>query len=410
MLLPARKWYMGFCTLILALLVCLVSVTALATPNGMVILHTDYGADSVYVGMLKGAIYNRFPEARIDTFTNSIPPFDIALGAQMLEEGAPYYPAGTVFCCVVDPGVGTERRGIVIETESGHYFVAPDNGLLTGVINALGARSIHVIENRAYWRDGRESTTFHGRDIFGPVAASIASGVALAEIGDAIDAEQIFRIEIARSEMRDNIIYGQVMRVDEYGNVVTNVPETQVENLGIGMGDSMFITLGEHAFSVPLVRTYAEVPPGDRLACVQSFNLIELAVNMDSLANQIGAQAHMPLTIRKENDTLIDYRRSGGTLRYEERLVIQRDGTAFAIRAQERAEKNIERDDLDNIQALLEALNWDEPARVAGAPIRHGADYYAVHLHYNGRNIHVTSLNLPEPLSPILDLLNALFN
>lgn len=396
--------------MIIATMVFLIPVTARAEPNGMVILHTDYGADSVYVGMLKGAIYNRFPEARIDTFTNSIPPFDIALGAQMLEEGAPYYPAGTVFCCVVDPGVGTERRGIVLETESGHYFVAPDNGLLTGVVNALGARSIHVIENRVYWREGRESTTFHGRDIFGPVAASIASGVPLTEFGNVVNADQIFRVELVRSEMRDNIIYGQVMRVDEYGNVVTNVPESHVANLGVEMGDSLFITLGEHAFSVPLVRTYAEVPPGDRLACIQSFNLIELAVNMDSLANQIGAQAHMPLTIRKENDTLIDYRRSGGTLKGEERLVIHRNGDAFSIREQERVDFKIEPVVLHKIQELMEDLDWDEPAKVEGEPIRHGADYYVVYMHYNGRNIQATSLELPEPLSPILDLLNAFFN
>ncbi|HNR33305.1 MAG TPA: SAM-dependent chlorinase/fluorinase, partial [Candidatus Hydrogenedentes bacterium] len=161
-------------TTVPALLALATGVMAFGAPVGRVVLCTDYGVDSVYVGILKGVIYDKFPDARVDSLTNAIPPFDIEAGARILAEGCAVYPPGTVFCCVVDPGVGTSRKGVVLETDTGQVFVAPDNGLLTLVAERDGVRALHEIANAAIWREGALSSTFHGRDIFGPVAATIA--------------------------------------------------------------------------------------------------------------------------------------------------------------------------------------------------------------------------------------------
>lgn len=386
----------------------LVTTAAATSPNGMVILHTDYGSDSVYVGMLKGAIYHRYPEARIDTFTNSIPPYDIALGAEMLAEGAAYYPKGTVFCCVVDPGVGTERRGIVLESESGHFFVAPDNGLLQGVIDRLGFVRAHAIENRALWRDGRESTTFHGRDIFGPISASLASGLPLEKVGEAVTRESLYAMELPTATVEHSIVHGQVLRVDDYGNVITNVPESLLEHLEIPLGESLFVTIGKHAFSIPFVRTYGEVPPGDRLACIQSFQLVELAVNLGHLADQIQARPHQTFTIRKEQDTLFDYRRHGGTLTNPERLVIHRDGSGFVIRDEEMRYIEVDAATLETLQDAAENVSWTLETPDPDAPAYLGADDLQIDLHYSGQNLRANGPPFPEALSELLDALNAL--
>ena len=154
-----------------------------AAPNGLVVLLTDFGADAVYVGALKGAMYTKFPEIRIDAISNSVPPFDVVAGAHMLAEAANEFPLGTTFCCVVDPGVGTDRKRIVLETKTGHCFVGPDNGLLSLVAHRYGLAELREIANPKLFRQGEMSQTFHGRDVFGPVAAARAGGVARGEVG-----------------------------------------------------------------------------------------------------------------------------------------------------------------------------------------------------------------------------------
>lgn len=165
-----------------ALLLILLTSWAGAKPNGMVILLTDYGADSIYVGVLKGAIYSRFPQAKVDSISHSVAPFDVVAGAYMLAEACKEFPAGTVFCCIVDPGVGTARKGIALETNTGQVFVGPDNGLMGLVAERDGVKQVRETSNKALWRAGVTSTTFHGRDIFGPVAAALASGVPIEEL------------------------------------------------------------------------------------------------------------------------------------------------------------------------------------------------------------------------------------
>ncbi|MCL4692185.1 MAG: SAM-dependent chlorinase/fluorinase [Candidatus Hydrogenedentes bacterium] len=265
--------------------------------TGMVVLLTDYGSDSIYVGILKGAIYKKFPNARVDAITNAVPPYDIASGAYLLAEAAPEYPKGTVFCCVVDPGVGTERKSIAIKTNSGHYFVAPDNGLLTVVADRLGLAAIRECTNQDLWRDKVTSTVFHGRDIYGPVSASFASGVSFEAVGETLDS--MVRIELPSAVVDGDTIRGAVMRADPYGNLVTTITRSDLEKLGIARGQTLSVTIGSITWAAPFVTTYANVPKGDRLVVLQSSGFVECAINQASLADAVQAEAHTPVTLKK---------------------------------------------------------------------------------------------------------------
>jgi S-adenosylmethionine hydrolase len=271
--------------------------TAPPEPNGLVILATDYGTDSIYVGLLKGAVYARAPKVRIDDLTNGIPNFDILAGAYIIAEGCVTYPEGTVFCCVVDPGVGTARRPIALTTKNGWYFVAPDNGLLTLVAERYGVAEVRECTNKTLWRVSDTSTTFHGRDIFGPVAGALAAGTPFEQVGDKRD--DIERIDLPVSRVENGLASGQIIRADTYGNLVTNVRREDFEKLGIKKGEGVDITVGEARYSAPYVGTYGDVPPGDRLVVIQSAGFVELAANMNSLADILGEGLHAPVTLRK---------------------------------------------------------------------------------------------------------------
>lgn len=266
-------------------------------PNGLIILLTDYGGDSVYVGAIKGAIYATFPQARIDAITNSVPEFDVLAGAFCLAEAAPNYPPGTTFCCVVDPGVGTERRVVVLRTKSNHVFVAPDNGLLTLVADKLGVAALYEGNNRALWRETIPSNTFHGRDIFGPLAANLASGLPVEKVGEPLG--DIVRLDIPKSVVDAGKVSGVVIRVDAYGNIITNIPQENIAALGIVENDKLQVTLGKAEFTAPFVATYGAVEKGSRLALIQSAGYLELAVNLGSLAKETGEGLYTPVVVQK---------------------------------------------------------------------------------------------------------------
>lgn len=287
------RWTGLLCTLLLA-----ASALAGAAPNGLVILLTDYGADSIYVGTLKGAIYMKFPQARIDAITNAVPPFDVATGAYMLVEACREFPEGTTFCCVVDPGVGTERKCVVLATESGHVFVGPDNGLLSLVARKYGTVEVRECTNQALWREGRISHTFHGRDIFGPVAAALAGGTPLKDAGPTI--KGLKELDSPEAQVEAGLIRGAVTYVDGYGNMITNITYEDLTGAGFKKHDVVEVVIGKTKFDAPLEETYSDVPKGARLGLVQSLGYLEFAVNMGSLGAEIKEEAHAPVEVRKK--------------------------------------------------------------------------------------------------------------
>lgn len=286
----------------MAVIACLtmipVTYAESSAANGLVVMLTDYGADSIYVGAIKGAMYTKNPAVRIDAISNSVPPFDVLAGAYMLAEVCGEFPAGTTFCCVVDPGVGTPRKCIVLETNAGQRFVAPDNGLLSIAAERFGVKQIREAANTAFWRAGAMSSTFHGRDVFGPVAAMLAGGEPLENAGPEL--KDLMRLEAAQARVGGGAAKGVVIREDTYGNLITNITAKDLEQLSIKPGETVQITIGKTCFDAPWKTTYADVPEGQKLVLIQSIGLLECAVNKGSLAKTTGEGLHAPVVLRKK--------------------------------------------------------------------------------------------------------------
>lgn len=261
----------------------------------LVVCMTDYGNHDFYVGALHGSIMSMCGSTRIDTITNEVPEFDVHEGAYTLLQASREYPTGTIFVASVDPGVGTSRQAIAVRTKRGYYFVGPDNGILTLVMDEFGVDWVRAITNRAVMRQAGISKTFHGRDVFGPAAASLACGVPPDRFGPLMTAT--VRLPITPLTVTPDRISGCVLAVDHYGNLITNVPEAAVVKAGLKPGQTLAVTLGDRKMDIPFVSTYAEVPQGKPLALIASAGYVELAVNMGNMASLAGASRNTAVAI-----------------------------------------------------------------------------------------------------------------
>lgn len=256
---------------------------------------TDYGTRGFYVGALHGAIYQMCPSVRIETITNEIAEFDIQEGAYTLLQAAREYPAGSIFIASVDPGVGTVRKSILVRTRNGYYFVGPDNGILTMVMEEFGVDWVRSVTNPRVMRQAGLSHTFHGRDIFGPAAASLACGVPPDEFGPLL--AQTVRLPITPVKATGTEITGAVVMVDHYGGLITNIPGVVLEKAGIRTGQTLSLMLGDRKLEMPFAGTYGDVPQGKPLGLISSAGYLELAINMGNMANFAGAARNSPVKI-----------------------------------------------------------------------------------------------------------------
>jgi S-adenosyl-L-methionine hydrolase (adenosine-forming) len=189
----------------------------------LITLTTDFGTTDPYVGIMKGVIAGRAPDARVVDVTHGIPAQDVLAGALVLRHAAPYFPPGTVHVVVVDPGVGTARRALCVET-AGAVLVGPDNGVLSLAAGGAVRRIVHLTDRRFFLPD--PSATFHGRDVFAPVAAALATGTAPAALGTEVP--DMIRLDVPAPSPGPRGIHGQVLYVDGFGNLVTNVPHDRL--------------------------------------------------------------------------------------------------------------------------------------------------------------------------------------
>jgi len=217
-------------------------------------------------------------DATLVDITHDVPPQDILTGALELAAACPFFPAGTIFLVVVDPGVGSARRGLAVEA-GGFRFVAPDNGLLTAVLDAHEATGAVELTERRYAR-ASVSRTFEGRDRFAPAAAWLAAGVALSALGR--PADSLTRLDIPRPRVADEAIDGEVLRVDRFGNAITNIDRALVQR-AIGNG-AVDVRIGSHAVPA-FVSTYADVAVGQICALFGSGDLLEVAARGGSAAD-----------------------------------------------------------------------------------------------------------------------------
>jgi len=249
--------------------------------SGIITLSTDFGEHDPYAGMIKGVILSINPAARIVDITHGISPGSIPEGGAIIKQAYPYFPSGTVHVGVVDPGVGGERRPIAVSSKD-HFFVGPDNGIFWPIIAADPlADVIHLTEKR-YWMDA-VSSTFHGRDIFAPVAACLSRGIDPYLLGEKIDDPVALGYPLVRRE-RDRLV-GEVIRVDHFGNLITNVTAEDLRDFL--SSEDLKVTIGGLAL-MGIHTTYGDASEGEPLALIGSSNLLEIAVNRGSARAELG--------------------------------------------------------------------------------------------------------------------------
>ena len=257
------------------------------TPAAIALL-SDFGTRDPYVGIMKGAIAQIAPDIRTIDLTHQIPPQDIAAGRFALAAAAAYFPVGTVFLAVVDPGVGSSRRAIAVECGCG-WLVGPDNGLFGGILALFPATAAVCLENSRYWLQSPPSATFHGRDIFAPVAAHLAMGVPLEKLGPAIDPNSPIDLALPNWQQTPAGATGAIQAIDGFGNLVTNIPGTQAT------GRDYMAHLGPR--TIRCGRTYSDVSVGEAIVLVGSHGWLEIALAGGSAAGTFAAAIGMPVEI-----------------------------------------------------------------------------------------------------------------
>lgn len=252
-----------------------------------VTLLSDFGTRDGYVGVMKGVLATRDPGVLLDDIAHDIPRGDIRKAARVLGRVWRAYPEGTVHLVVVDPGVGTRRRGLAL-AHSGHFFVAPDNGVLTPILDPGGAWEA-VELTRPPPLPGMRSRTFHGRDLFAPAAALLATGHSLRELGPPL--RDPLRLSLPQLPAEPGTLTGEVVEVDRFGNLATSLNPRDVEASGGLILEGM---------EIPFRATYGQVAPGEPVVVINSDGLVEVAVRDGSAEARLGLGPGSPLRIREE--------------------------------------------------------------------------------------------------------------
>ena len=247
-------------------------------------LTTDFGLSDHFVGTMKGVILGICPQAQIVDICHEVPPFEIGEGAYILAQAYRYFPKKTVHVAVVDPGVGTARRPVLMEA-AGQYFVAPDNGVLSMVLAREAGAKFRLISNAKYFLP-KVSTTFHGRDIFAPAAAHLAAGVPPARLGKRIEDYLKPGFEKPHREGKRTWM-GRILKIDRFGNVITNF---HIDDFGDLALRSFSFGFGPVTVT-SLARNYAERPPGELFAILGSSGYYEVSLSQGSAARQIKCES-----------------------------------------------------------------------------------------------------------------------
>jgi S-adenosylmethionine hydrolase len=269
----------------------LLCTEAESVPAKIVTLTTDFGLKDPYAAEMKAAILGISPTAAIVDITHGVEKFNIRMGAYILASATPYFPKGTVHVAVVDPGVGTRRRPIVIETPQA-FFVGPDNGLLVLAAEKQGITRVHELTNLGFMLP-KVSHTFHGRDIFAPAAAHLLNGAKPAEFGPEI--HEAVKPQFTKVTRKNNVTVGEVLHVDGFGNIITNINETEVAQSHIE--DAVTVELADSKLKLKFSKAYGENKPHDPLALIGSHGFLEIALNQGSAAEKFKTQAGDRVTV-----------------------------------------------------------------------------------------------------------------
>jgi S-adenosyl-L-methionine hydrolase (adenosine-forming) len=253
--------------------------------KSVVTFTTDFGVEDHFVGTMKGVVLGINPDAQLVDICNAVPPFDVLAGALTIAQAYGYYPAGSVHLVVVDPGVGTSRRPIVADTGK-HVFVGPDNGVLSLIFDRQERVTVRHVTAEHYFLHP-VSTTFHGRDIFAAIAGHVSRGVDLSKLGDPVS--DYVRLQLPQARLEDQRIVGEVLKLDRFGNIITNIPRRAVAHFTNLNPDGFVIRMGS-AEITHLRTAYAQAAAGELFGILGSMGYLEIAANRGSAVEITGAK------------------------------------------------------------------------------------------------------------------------
>jgi S-adenosyl-L-methionine hydrolase (adenosine-forming) len=265
----------------------------------IVTLLTDYGRADDFVGVCHAVILGIAPDTRIVDVTHGIPRHDVRQGGVVLRNTLPYLPKG-VHVTVVDPQVGTERRRVALSTADGRIFVGPDNGVMSLAWEAAGGVVEAVDISRSRYRLEPVSATFHGRDIFAPVAAHLAAGTPLPETGEPLNPDDLATIELPKARSEGDTLVAHVLSIDRFGNVALNISHEDLPGTGIVLGGQVEIRTISDRYLAQVTHTFADVRAGDIVLYEDSYRALSIAINRGDAAAtlQIGRDAEVRITPR----------------------------------------------------------------------------------------------------------------
>jgi S-adenosyl-L-methionine hydrolase (adenosine-forming) len=258
---------------------------------------TDFGLQDEFVGTCHGVIARIAPDVRVIDIAHGIPPQAVLQGALVLRNTTRYMPAG-VHLAVVDPDVGGNRRAFAVQTSDGRTFVGPDNGLLMLAADEAGVDAAHELADTRFQLPD-VSRTFHARDVFAPAAAHLAIGVAIEELGPALDPAALVRLHVPDPEIGRSQLGATVLSVDRFGNVATNVRRQHVDELGLADGDRVEIRLTLDRYYAIVAGTFADAPPGELILYEDSYGLVTLAISRGNAARLTSVSAGDELRIAR---------------------------------------------------------------------------------------------------------------
>lgn len=263
----------------------------------VVTLLTDYGRADDFAGVCHGVIQRICPAARVIDITHGIPRHAVRHGAIVLANTVPYMPVG-VHVAVVDPQVGTERRSVAVQTADDRVFVGPDNGLLSLAWERCGGAVLAMDVSRSPHRLEPVSATFHGRDVFAPVAARLAAGADLRESGDPIGVEELELLRLPRAVIEDETLVAHVLLIDRFGNMALDVEHDQLAGTGLRLGQPVEIEVAGERYLATFAQTFADVRPGEVLVYEDSYRTLAVAINRGDAAATMGAATDAEIRLR----------------------------------------------------------------------------------------------------------------
>jgi S-adenosylmethionine hydrolase len=262
--------------------------TASAPPRKpAIVFMTDFGTANDSVAICKAVIWSIAPDTRITDITHQVTPYQIEEASRFLFGVTPYYPSGTVFLVVVDPGVGTSRKAIIAKSKKGQFFVAPDNGLVSAVMDRDGFEGAREISNQNWIIQAAVSSTFHGRDVFSPAAAHLVEGWDYTIAGPEVS--QLVRLSPKNANRDNKGVTGEVIGLDDpFGSLITDISKEDFEALGYTLDDRVPLQISKKPVTVPYVKTFMNVPVGESLLYIDSRGRVGIAINQGDYSKKFG--------------------------------------------------------------------------------------------------------------------------